>query len=299
VWEVGAMLKNFFELPGTPSDIDQNGFFDLTKSPSEIRSKIYRPDSLKSLNKLRQWEVKNCQFVEVSFSKTLIEEIEFIKCKFTDCLFIRSIFKDCRFTDCEFVDSNTHRIKFVDVYLNPRSFEKCLNKNQHQNIGVHLYQELLNNSRRQSQPDFAHEALFEFRRWLRFEYIYRLRQGKISWGQAKLALLIAQNWGAQKFLGFGVRLRNYFLTAVGVALVFATINYCAASQLGLKISADPPQPFSFFDALYFTIITLTTIGYGDITPTTECGRVFIAIEGVFGFILFAILASMIYRKILP
>ena len=35
--------------------------------------------------------------------------------------------------------------------------------------------------------------------------------------------------------------------------------------------------FSFIDALYFTIVTVTTLGYGDIVPITEQARMFDAL----------------------
>lgn len=45
------------------------------------------------------------------------------------------------------------------------------------------------------------------------------------------------------------------------------------------------------DALYFTIVTLTTIGYGDITPQTDAGKIFtmiyifVGISLISGFII--------------
>jgi Ion channel len=171
-----------------------------------------------------------------------------------------------------------------------------LDKNRYQNIGVYLYQELLNNSRRQSQPDFTNDALFQFRRWLRFERIYKLRQPTESTSnRIRLSFLIGRSWIYEYAFGFGVRLRNYFISASLIAITFTTINYYFISQFGLKIDASAPQPF--VDAFYFTIITLTTVGYGDITPETSWGRIVVAREAVSGFVLFAILASMIYRKI--
>src|SRR5262249_12175957 len=41
---------------------------------------------------------------------------------------------------------------------------------------------------------------------------------------------------------------------------------------------------AYFDSLYFTVITLTTVGYGDIVPKSQAGRaftIFLALGGIF------------------
>jgi voltage-gated potassium channel len=47
----------------------------------------------------------------------------------------------------------------------------------------------------------------------------------------------------------------------------------------------------FVDALYFTLITSLTIGYGDIVPTTAAGRVLSILAGVVGVIFIGLIWS--------
>src|SRR5947209_16255917 len=60
--------------------------------------------------------------------------------------------------------------------------------------------------------------------------------------------------------------------------------------LGYHFIEDKP----YFDSLYFTVITLTTVGYGDIVPETRTGRaftIFLALGGI--FTLFYVATEMI------
>jgi voltage-gated potassium channel len=54
-------------------------------------------------------------------------------------------------------------------------------------------------------------------------------------------------------------------------------------------------PAGYVDALYFTVTTLTTTGYGDITPTTSFGKLFAVFIMVVGVALFVQLARAIVQ----
>lgn len=42
------------------------------------------------------------------------------------------------------------------------------------------------------------------------------------------------------------------------------------------------EGWSWIDSLYFSVITLTTIGYGDIAPVTDAGKLFTIVYIIFG-----------------
>jgi len=68
-------------------------------------------------------------------------------------------------------------------------------------------------------------------------------------------------------------------------------------ELELALGEHPISTWS--EAFYFTSVSLTTLGFGDITPTTTLGRVAASIQCIIGFFLFALLASMLFRRVTP
>ena len=85
----------------------------------------------------------------------------------------------------------------------------------------------------------------------------------------------------------------YLLIAVNFAFLFHLME-------GLEPgSFDVSDRHNFDSFLYFSLVTLTTLGYGDITPVTKLARIWAALESVIGVlyatVLIARLVSM-YRR---
>lgn len=89
------------------------------------------------------------------------------------------------------------------------------------------------------------------------------------------------------------------LRPIFVYLLFATATIIALDTLAFwwVEHAANPKMATGFDALYFTVTTLTGVGFGDIVPVTRSGRVLAMLTMLGGTGLFvaytAVLASSI------
>lgn len=77
-----------------------------------------------------------------------------------------------------------------------------------------------------------------------------------------------------------------------LAVVALAIGYIVISAL-IIFNVEPETFNSFFDAVYWASVSLTTVGYGDIYPITNAGRVITMISSFFGIAVVALPAGII------
>jgi voltage-gated potassium channel Kch len=84
---------------------------------------------------------------------------------------------------------------------------------------------------------------------------------------------------------------------VGLAVTFLFLALAGAVVMRLVDESDFP---SFGLALWWALQTITTVGYGDVVPTTDVGRVVGGVEMVFGvsfiaFVTAGVTSTVIHR----
>lgn len=85
-----------------------------------------------------------------------------------------------------------------------------------------------------------------------------------------------------------------FKRALRPLLFVASLALIYIFMVAAVMFNEEPELFpNFVDALYWAVITLTAIGYGDIVPLTELGRIITMISAVIGIAIFALPVSVV------
>lgn len=89
--------------------------------------------------------------------------------------------------------------------------------------------------------------------------------------------------------------KNVLLTVLGIAVFYVFLT--ALVMFNVEPRIDPltgETTFkTFFDALYWATVTLTTVGYGDITPVSYLGRLVSMLSSIFGVAIIALPSGVI------
>ena len=298
------MLKNFFKLDEpydeftAVDDIEQH-FHDITVSLLE-NVKFLPPEVAGVSSKLfkKKW------FRNVSFSFTKFENVTFSDTKFEDCLFLYAEFFHCHFFNCQFINCNMHKIRLDNCYLDPRSFKMDkVYKKTAENVGTWLFQQLFMNSKTTHQPQFSGDSEILFKRWLRAQRKYEFWQKKPTglrfiFSGSLLVLWLLNNILFDVIFGYGHRpLRFIGVSIIAMMIASAVVHYFWP-YLGLVYNAETLDQGSYLTSIYYTTVVTTTLGFGDITPTTDGGRLVAIILPISGVIWLTLLAAVIIKRII-
>lgn len=89
--------------------------------------------------------------------------------------------------------------------------------------------------------------------------------------------------------------RHVLLSVLVLALfyIFITALIMFNAEPHINPSTGEETFHSFFDALYWATVTLTTVGYGDLCPVTDIGRIVSMISSLFGVAIIALPSGVI------
>jgi len=86
----------------------------------------------------------------------------------------------------------------------------------------------------------------------------------------------------------GRSLLRWFVWLLGVTLIFAAIY--------TQVDIDYGQHATPFSPIYFSFVTLTTLGYGDAVPASEAAQIFVSLQAITGYMGLGGLLSILGNK---
>ncbi|MFT7559720.1 MAG: hypothetical protein ACI93R_001635 [Flavobacteriales bacterium] len=75
------------------------------------------------------------------------------------------------------------------------------------------------------------------------------------------------------------------------------IMYFSLGPHAFSISNPNGLKWDLFSAIYFSVVTFTTLGFGDITPNTQLAAAIVIVEVVIGYVMLGILISILANKV--
>jgi len=102
-------------------------------------------------------------------------------------------------------------------------------------------------------------------------------------------MVLFRAWG---FIDYGRSLLRVAAISFGLAAIYGAIYRIFPSILDYKDSAN-----TWFTPYYFSIVTYTTLGFGDVRPATLMGEIIVSSEVILGYTTLGLLLSVLAQSI--
>ena len=248
---------------------------------------------------------KDCEMHAANFTRCNLGWCRFEECKMTEINFSGSICNEISFNDshpirADFSDSNLHSAYFNNVNLRDSNLKRAMlsevNFNQSTLTGVSF-----------SLAPYK-KRLSNFYEWLRGKNspaYYKGCQLNSAQCSEHIKRQISDAGYAEEFAcehplaailwmiasDCGRSLKLWALWSILVVLLFS-IAYSSMDSLLFH------KELSLTEALYFSVVTFTTLGFGDITPKSELGMLLVIAQVVLGYIMLGKTLAIIAARIL-
>lgn len=90
-----------------------------------------------------------------------------------------------------------------------------------------------------------------------------------------------------------VVITTYITIAISFGLLYTILSLFSSEQVFNGITRDLPQIEYYFKHMYFSFITITTVGYGDVYPLTMLAQFLVIVEIITGIVLTNVILGLV------
>ncbi|MFT7008832.1 MAG: hypothetical protein ACJAXJ_003375 [Colwellia sp.] len=260
----------------------------------------------------------------ISFRNTYLHDVDFsysmlYDCNFTDCWLTALNFdvaniKCCKFSSCKFAGktklrfTNFYGCQFAHIIFSTDNVDRTMriNKVQYRYLAGSVFDKVFGSMNNDINLDnvfrrYIHTSFLDcdtsalvnpdkiaFKRYVDwYQYtLFELGAGYANKTLVEKTFLFCSILFTKSWTSYGALAVTGFITS----FIFGTIFYLS-----------PPSSFtglddSFITSFYYSVVTFTTLGYGDISPLTSWGRIIVMIEVILGYITLGSFVFLIGHK---
>ena len=193
----------------------------------------------------------------------------------------KTILYDVNWYQCQ-IDNST--LKLADNQLDKKVIQE---KNNDYAKAKEVYRNLKNYFRQEGMYNISGE----------YYYRERLMETKYNWKEKKYPQWIS-NIFLKLITGYGERPLNILIWWIGIIFGCAFIYYFFSGIYnGIAYNITSYNP-NFLETLYFSIVTFTTLGFGDLAPKPGFFQLFASFEALLGAIFMAMFIFVFARKMI-
>jgi Ion channel len=182
-----------------------------------------------------------------------------------------------------------YKAKLTECLIDPAQFRENFDLETDSNIAIGWFHAMYRNSVATSQPTYARESLYLMRVAERSQILHDIKKCKNrTTNSSKYLMSLAHACVS----GYGQKTWRILATFATLSVAAATINYIFREEI-----FDGGQ-MSLLDSIYFTCITISTVGFGDVTPKTEIGKLAISFQALLGPLFFTMALTEIAGRIM-
>lgn len=122
----------------------------------------------------------------------------------------------------------------------------------------------------------------------------------IDWYQyvfSKLASLRSQSTKEKIFFSLSIVMAKAWSSYVSHAVTGLVFNLLFALMFYLNYSNFNGLDENYFSAFYYSVVTFTTLGYGDITPQGAWARLLVMFDVILGYVTLGVFVYLLSRKV--
>lgn len=97
------------------------------------------------------------------------------------------------------------------------------------------------------------------------------------------------------YCGHGARILRPIFISQSFVILFSLIFFCC--NLIYNANQSVANSIGLLQSFYFSVVTFTTLGFGDIVPKHGLGQILVALEVMLGYLLLGTLIAILIRKI--